>query len=183
VSRERQDSYSSMAVLLHWVIAVSIFFLFISSWWMMGLPLPSQELRFREFPFQLHKNIGITLVLLLGMLAYVRFRHRPAPISDAEMRPWMHKAAVVDHVLLYLLILVVCVSGYLSSSFTRWKTTLWWTVDLPHWGWEDEDLNMFFSDIHLWSAWALLAVIAVHVSGAVYHAFRNDSVVRRMLRL
>jgi hypothetical protein len=29
----------------------------------------------------------------------------------------------------------------------------------------------------------LLAVVAVHISGALYHAFRNDGVVRRMLRL
>jgi cytochrome b561 len=43
-------------------------------------------------------------------------------------------------------------------------------------------MNMFYSDIHLWTAWALLAVVAVHVTGAVYHAFRNDGIVRRMLR-
>lgn len=149
----------------------------------MALPLPSKELTFREFPFQLHKNLGITLVFVLAILLYVRFKHRPAPPTTQEMRPWMQKLAIIDHVILYALILVVCLSGYLSSSFTRWGTTLWWLIDLPRWGWEDEDLNMFFSDIHLWTAWALLAVVAVHIGGAMYHAFRNDRIVRRMLRL
>ncbi len=45
---------------------------------MLGLPLPSKVLTFRELPFQLHKNMGITLVLLLALLLYVRFKHRPA---------------------------------------------------------------------------------------------------------
>ena len=50
--------YRRTAVVMHWLIAVSIFFLFASSWWMLALPLPSAVFRFREFPFQLHKNVG-----------------------------------------------------------------------------------------------------------------------------
>jgi hypothetical protein len=50
-------------------------------------------------------------------------------------------------------------------------------------GWEDEELNIFYSNIHLWTCWALLALLAVHISGALYHGFRNDGVVGRMLHL
>lgn len=177
-----QKGYNRTAVLLHWIIAASIFFLFLSSWWMLGLPLPSEELRFREFPFQLHKNIGITLVFLLGLLLYVRFRHRPDEDVHSLEHPFLHKLAVVDHIILYVLILAVCVSGYLSSAHTRWDTVIWWTVELPRISAPDEEMNQFYSDIHLWTAWSLLAVIAVHISGAVYHAFCNDGIVRRMLR-
>jgi len=172
--------YSRTAVIVHWLIAVSIFFLFASSWWMLALPLPSDVFTYREFPFQLHKNVGITLVVLLAILLYVRARHRPAPPG---VRPWMQRLAVVDHVVLYGLILAACVSGYMSSSYSGWGTTLWWIVELPNWGYENEELNVLFSDIHLWTCWALLAVAAVHISGAVYHAFRDDGVVRRMLRI
>ena len=168
--------------MLHCLLAVSIFFLFISSWWMLGLPLPSDELRFRELPFQLHKNISITLVLLLGMLLYVRFRHRPAPVESRAMTPWMHRLSIVDHVVLYALILAVCGTGYMSSAHTRWDTVFWWLIQFPRIAEPDEELNELYSDIHIWMAWALLAVIAVHVAGALYHAFRNDGIVRRMLR-
>ena len=48
-------------ILCHWLLAVSILFLFVSSWWMLSLPLPSDTIGFRVLPFQLHKNIGITL--------------------------------------------------------------------------------------------------------------------------
>jgi cytochrome b561 len=176
-----EKGYSMSAVFLHWILAVSVFFLFLSSWWMLALPMPSEAFTYRAFPFQLHKNLGITLVLVLALLLYVRFRHRPGPI--AVMRPWMRRLAVVDHVILYVLVIACCVSGYLSSSYSGWSTTLWWVVELPNWGYENEELNILYSDIHLWTCWALLAVMAVHISGALYHAFRNDGVVRRMLRL
>ena len=179
----QRQGYSSIAVILHWIMAVSIFFLFVSSWWMMGLPLPSRDLTFREFPFQLHKNIGITLIFILAILLYVRFKHRPAPVDATEMRPWLHKLAIVDHVVLYLLIFTVCFSGYLSSAHARWDTVFWWLIKFPRIAKADVAMNEFFSDIHLWTAWILLAVIAVHISGALYHAFRNDGIARRMLRL
>lgn len=173
------EGYRRLAIVVHWIIAVSIFFLFVSSWWMMSLPLPSEELRFREFPFQLHKNIGITLVALAAVLIHSRFRHPPRG-GAAPGGAW--RLAALDHVLLYLLIVAVAASGYLSSAHTRWDTVVWWTVKLPRISEPDERLNMFWSDIHLWTAWALLVVIALHICGALYHAFRGDGIVRRMLR-
>lgn len=177
-------NYPASAVIIHWLIAVSIFFLFVSSWWMLALPLPSKVLRFREFPFQLHKNIGITILFLLLVLLYVRLKYRSVHAAAAkELSSLTRNVATIDHIVLYGLILAACISGYLSSSYSGWGTTLWWVVELPNWGREDEDLNMLFSDIHLWTCWGLLAFVAVHIAGAVYHAFRNDGVVRRMLRL
>jgi cytochrome b561 len=178
------QSYSPAAVIIHWLLAVCIFFLFASSSWMLALPLSSDEFPFRQFPFQLHKNIGVTIAFLLALLLYVRFRR--APHRDArseEMESWASKLASVDHIVLYLLVFACCASGYLASSYSGWPTTLWWMVELPNWGRDDKDLNMLYSDIHLWTCWSLLAFLAVHVAGAVYHAFRNDGVVRRMLRL
>jgi cytochrome b561 len=175
--------YSRTAVILHWFLAVSIFFLFVSSWWMLGLPLASKEYRFREIPFQLHKNIGMTLVAVIIVMLYVTFKHRPRPELGQLLSPRLRKLAVADHVILYVILFACCLSGYLSSAYSGWGTTLWWLVDLPNWGYENEELNVLYSDIHLWTCWILLAVMAVHISGALYHAFRNDGVVRRMLRL
>ena len=84
--------------------------------------------------------------------------------------------------LLYLAILAVVWSGYMSSSYSGWTTTFWWLVDLPNWGREDEELNVFYSDLHFWTCWALLALMALHIGGALLHAFKADGFVRRMLR-
>ena len=178
----QNKGFSKTAILMHWILALSIFFLFFSSWWMLSLPLSSKEYGYRNIPFQLHKNIGITLTFVLVLLLYVRIRYRPAAITAPEMTPWMHKLAMLDHLLLYGLIFLCCLSGYLSSVYSGWTTTFWWTVDLPDWGERNKALNTLFSEIHMWTTWLLLGVIAVHISGAVYHAFRRDGVVRRMIR-
>jgi cytochrome b561 len=177
------QGYSRTALTLHWFMAISIFFLFISSWWMLGLPLASAEYRFREIPFQLHKNLGITLVAVILILLYVRFKHRPQPHLNQILPSRIARLARIDHVLLYLVIFACCLSGYLSSSYSGWGTTLWWVVDLPNWGYENEELNILYSDMHLWTCWILLALMAVHISGALYHGFRDDGVIRRMLHL
>lgn len=177
------QGYSGTAMVLHWLIAISIFFLFISSWWMLGLPLASAEWRFREIPFQLHKNIGITLVAMMFVLLYVRFKHRPHPGLGKLVSSRTARLARIDHILLYVIIFATCLSGYMSSSYSGWGTTLWWAIDLPSWGYENEELNILYSDLHLWSCWILLATVAVHISGALYHAFRGDGIIRRMLHL
>ncbi|MFA9461063.1 cytochrome b [Thiohalorhabdus methylotrophus] len=169
--------YSALTAALHLVMAVGIFYLFALSWWMLALPWGDA----RPFPYQMHKNVGLTVILLVVIILFDRFRRRPGPLPRS-MSGWMRKLAIVDHAALYFLILLACLSGYLSSAYSGWGITFWWTVDLPNWGEENEPLNQFFSDIHIWACWALFAVLATHIGGALYHAFRNDGVVRRMLR-
>ena len=174
-------AYGRFEVATHWVLAVSVFFLFVSSWWMLALPLPSDEFRYREFPFQLHKNIGITLMLLLFAMALIRVTRRSPAGLPAETSG-MQTLRVGGHVALYVLIFAVCITGYMSSSYSGWGTTWWWLIDLPYWGREDEELNQLYSDIHLWTCWGLLLAMAAHIGAALVHAFRNDGVVRRILR-
>lgn len=176
---EAVGRYSLGAVVLHWAIAVSILFLFALSWWMMSLPWGEPV---RGFPFQLHKNLGLTVIVLAAMLLYVRIRRSPGSLPES-MAGWMRTAAWLDHLVVYGLVILACLSGYMSSSYSGWGTTWWWLIELPNWGYEDERLNVLWSDVHIYSCWALLAVLAVHMAGALYHAFRSDGVVRRMLHL
>lgn len=168
-------------VIMHWITATSVFFLFVSSWWMLSLPLPSDVFTYRQLPFQLHKNIGITLLAIVVTMIAMRVYGREKSIQANKTR--LEKLADVDHLLTYFLLIACCISGYLSSAYSGWETTLWWLVDLPGWSEENDDLNILFSDIHLWTCWALLAVVALHISAALYHAFKDDGVIDKMFRL
>ena len=175
-------AYGRFEVASHWFIAASIFFLFVSSWWMLALPLPSDVFTYREVPFQLHKNLGITIALLLAAMALIRFMRRQAAAAVGGESPGVRRLRVGGHVALYALIFAVCVTGYMSSSYSGWGTVWWWLVELPYWGREDEELNQLYSDVHLWTCWALLIAMAAHIGAALLHAFRNDGVVRRIVR-
>ena len=86
-----------------------------------------------------------------------------------------------NHELLYALIFLQPVSGYLSSSFSGYRTSFF-GFPLPHWGWKEPFLNELFSDIHEASAITLAVLVGVHVLAAVAHAVRpGDHLFRRML--
>jgi cytochrome b561 len=175
-------AYGRFGVVSHWFIAFSVFFLFVSSWWMLALPLPSDEFRFREFPFQLHKNLGITIILLMIVMAIVRLSSGQALADVDTESAGMRRLRLSGHIALYVLVFAVCITGYMSSSYSGWGTTWWWLIDLPYWGYEDEELNQLYSDLHLWACWALLIAMAAHIGAALIHAFRNDGLVRRIVR-
>lgn len=168
-------------VVLHWLTAAAVFFLFVSSWWMLALPLPSENFTYRELPFQLHKNIGITVLIVVIVMIAVRIKSKMNKPQMARTR--LEKLADLDHMLTYFLITACCLSGYLSSSFSGWETTWWWLVNFPTWSEENDVLNILFSDIHMWTCWALLAAIALHIGAALYHIFRNDEAIIKMFRL
>jgi cytochrome b561 len=175
-------AYGRFEVATHWFLAHSVFFLFVSSWWMLALPLPSDVFRYRELPFQLHKNLGITVAVLLITMAVLRIRRRQAIAAMPAETLSMRKLRLGSHVALYVLIFAVCVTGYLSSSYSGWDTTFWWLLELPYWGHENEGLNQLYSDLHHWTCWGLLLAMTLHIGAALLHAFRDDAVVRRILR-
>ena len=179
--KPENENIPRLVVVLHWLLAASVFFLFVSSWWMLSLPLPSEEFTYRELPFQLHKNIGITLFVAVITMTAMRVRSLLREASSSQ--GWLQRLAVADHILLYTLLMVCCLSGYLSSSYSGWTTTVWWLVDIPAWSAENDDLNILFSEAHLWSCWVLLGLLLVHIGAAIYHGIGNDGAIDKIFRL
>src|SRR3990172_5919959 len=95
----------STVPLIHALIAVSIFFVLNSSWWMMALPLPSEVFTYRAIPFQLHKNVGVTVIVLVVVLLYAKVRNL---VSAGSSRSKLRGLSLVQHVLLYVLLLACC---------------------------------------------------------------------------
>ena len=179
----RLPRFTATSPIMHVLIAVCTFFILISSWWMMALPLPSKVFTYRVYPFQLHKNLGITIVIFAAVMLYGRLSLRRAARAAAASSRGMPTSAIVQHVLLYGLLLACCISGYLSSVYSGWATRFWWLVTLPNWGYDSDQLNVFYSDIHLWTTYGLIAIMAIHIGVASYRGFRNEGIVRSMLHL
>ena len=164
---------------LHWLIALLIFILFGLGWYMTELPKDSPE---RTWFFALHKSVGLTVALLVILRLIWRLQHTPPALPETIER-WKRRMAEVTHHLLYLLMFVQPVSGYISSSFSGYSTRFW-GIPLPDWGWKNEALNELFTSIHGASSVALLSLIILHILGALHHGLtRKDAVIRRMLPL
>jgi len=108
-----------------------------------------------------------------------RLMHR-APQLPGAMPKWERMAARANHFLLYACMIVMPVSGYLGSSFTKYPI-LYWGIKLPQWGWDSPALKDFMSQLHLTTVIIFIVLIALHIAAALKHwLVDRDGIVERM---
>jgi cytochrome b561 len=127
-----------------------------------------------------HKWIGITVLLLFVPRILWRITHRPpAPLP---MPAWQHKVAEGTHHLLYLLMVLVPLSGWLMSSAKGFQTVYFGVLPLPDLVGKDKELGDLLKEAHEALNLALLVLVGLHVAGALkHHLIDKDATLRRML--
>jgi cytochrome b561 len=169
--------YTRTAVVLHWLIGVCVLAQITLGLWMVTIPKTPPGVRAGWF--NVHKSIGITLAAFIILRLLWRFVHR-APALPQTMPKWERIAATANHWLLYACMIVMPVSGYLGSSFTKYPI-LFFGIKLPQWGWDSPALKDLCSEVHYATMAVFIALIALHVAAAGKHAFVNrDGIVKRM---
>jgi len=170
--------YTATAIALHWLIAALIVCGFTLGLSMVGLPLSRQKLQWYAW----HKWIGITVFLLSCARVAWRWTHAPPP--SPPMPEWQRRSAAVSHVLLYVLLLVIPISGYLYSSSTGVQVVYLGLVPLPDLVPKDKALAAALRACHVGLNFTLLTLVCVHATAALRHHFIDrDTVLRRMLPL
>jgi cytochrome b561 len=169
--------YERAAVVLHWIVALLIIALIATGWYMVGIPRNTPE---RAFFFNLHKSLGLFTAVFIVMLIVWRIRHAAPPFLPAMPR-WETTAANLNHRLFYVLMVLVTITGYLTSSFSAYGPKLF-GIPLPHWGWEDAALRGNFTAVHRITALIFAVLIVIHIGAALKHLLVDkDGVFQRML--
>ncbi len=169
--------YPRTAVVLHWIVALLIIALLATGWYMVGTLKNTPE---RAFFFNLHKSLGIVTAIFIVTLIVWRLRHDAPPLPIA-MPKWERLAAVLNHRLFYVLMVLVTFAGYLTSSFSKYGPKLF-GIPLPHWGWEDVALRGDFAAAHRVAALVFAVLIALHIAAALKHlVWDKDGVFQRMM--
>ncbi len=158
--------YSTPAIVLHWLVALLIFVAFPLGLYMADLPLSPEKLKL----FSYHKWIGVTVFMLAGLRVVWRLTHTPPPLP-ASVAGWQRRASAVAHGLLYLLILVIPISGWLMSSAKGVQTVWFGVLPLPDLIGKDKALGHLLEEVHETLNYTLLALVALHVAGALQHHF------------
>lgn len=176
--KNTRTRYGLVAITLHWLVALTVIGLAILGLWMVDLSYYSPY--YRSAPFW-HKSIGLTLfaVLLLRLL-WRGFNPRPAHLPNHKR--WELGLAGVVHVLLYLLLFVIVLSGYLISTETGQGISFfgWFEVPALITGLTAQADRAGL--VHYWVAIAVLVLAGLHALGALKHHFIDrDDTLRRML--
>lgn len=170
------ERFGATAQALHWATFVLVATGFGVGLWMAGLPVGPQ--RFRAVPW--HKAIGVTILALTLVRLAWRWRH-PAPPLPATMPRWEQHAAQSVHVLLYVLLVAVPLTGWLMSSALGFSTVVF-GIRLPDPLARDRELGDTLKVVHFALNKTLLAAILLHAAAAIKHRLiDNDGVLHRML--
>ena len=131
--------------------------------------------------FSWHKWIGVTVFALAAIRLGSRVTHR-APEMPQGMAPLQKLAAKAAHVILYVLMFVIPVSGYLYSSAAGIQVVYLGIVPLPTLIGPNATLKVVMKTIHIWLNYTLLALVAAHTLAALKHHFIDrDGLLARMI--
>lgn len=182
-SREQVLHYSSFAKLLHWLIAGLIVGQFVLAK-LAELAEEHDPLVQQILLIANHKSLGMTVF----MLAIVRLIWRlvnPPPALPAEIPAWQMKASVITHRLLYGLIFLIPLSGWLMSSASAYSVSWFNLFVFPDLIGSNELLVDQFHTMHEALTRLLFVLVMIHVCAALKHHFldRNQTLVRMSSKL
>lgn len=175
--RNTPHEYGSVAILLHWVMAVLVILLIILGLYMTGLPVSLRKLKYYGW----HKELGILVLgLIIVRVAWRLWNVTPLLLSHLPL--WEAVAARCTHWAFYLLLGALPVTGWIMSSAAGLPVSFFGWFVLPDWVSPNEELRTSFQQIHEYLAYTLIALVCLHVAAALKHHFINkDDILRRML--
>ncbi|MEZ5998201.1 MAG: cytochrome b/b6 domain-containing protein [Hyphomonas sp.] len=169
--------YTTVAILLHWTLAVLLVFMIWLGW----------NMEDSASRFQLHKSIGISILVLTIARILWRWMNPPPPLPD-DMAPREMLLSHLVHRGMYVLMVLLPLLGWflVSTSKKQVPTILFDTVRWPHLpfteGLRGGTLHEVAEFLHSKGAWVLIVLLALHVAGAVKHEIAAEQgVLKRML--
>jgi len=174
--RNDEIQYGSVAKWFHWLIAFAVITLLI-----VGLLMGDFEKPFRFTVYNIHKLVGLTVLTLMIMRIIWTFNNTrpPMPLTTPT---WERFAARSVHLLLYVTVLLMPISGWIMSTAAGHSPMLG-SLALPMPGViEDKALAKLTNQIHSTLGWTIIGLVSLHTLAAIKHHFIDkDNVLKRML--
>lgn len=167
--------YTRTAMVFHWLLAFLLIAMLALGWSFDFIPPGSTRHLWQD----VHKALGSAILVLALLRVLWRVTHRPPKTPAARF--WQAALAWLTHWALYGFMLLMPVSGLLFTNYGRGIT--FFGIQVPQfWGAPDEDLQSVFHRIHDVAPYAFVALIALHVTAALWHQFvLRDRTINRML--
>ncbi len=169
--------YGLVSVLLHWSMAIAFIGMYAVGLWMVDLDY--YDSWYHRAP-ELHKSIGIILVLLMAArLVWNRLQPRPQGLGASLA---LKRIAHGLHHVFYLLVLLMFISGYLISTAKGKGIDVFELFSIPALLPENQDRGDLAGDIHEIMGHLFIGLALLHAGAALKHHFLDrDATLIRML--
>lgn len=171
--------YAAPARIMHWVVAVLAIIQFYLGW--ASEQEPDRDASFAVI--HLHFQLGMAILALMLLRLSWRIAH-PAPMTEPGPR-WQRLMASTTHFLLYALLFVLPLTGYIIWVWMEAPRSVFALFDVPALFTppaNDETGRAVAWYIHLSSAYTLAALVVLHIAAALWHEFwLSDRLIRRRM--
>ncbi|SGZ11217.1 cytochrome b [Moritella viscosa] len=179
--KNTKTAYGWISILLHWVMALTIFGMF-------GLGLYMVELTYYDTWYKgsldLHKSIGILLFGLLLVRTVWRWTNISPDSADEHASKFEITSAHLVHLGLYLLMFTLMISGYLISTADGRGINAFELFSVPAIPFSIDNQEDIAGEIHEILAWGLIVLAGVHGIAAIKNHFINkNKTLVRMLKV
>ncbi|HEY4202352.1 MAG TPA: cytochrome b [Devosiaceae bacterium] len=176
-ARNSASSYDGVTIFFHWLTAVLVVALFGSSYWWNALPGGTPM---RKWLQAFHVSLGILIVVVF--LARVLWRAIKGRKLPAANKGHAHLATRTVHVLLYALLTVQIVLGFLLRWAQAEEFEFFGLFAVPSLFAQDKPLAKIYEALHNYTGWAIVILAGGHaIAALVHHYVLRDGVLRRML--
>ena len=177
-SKQSSNSYTLARVVLHWLIALSIFGLFASGFWMVELDYYSEW--YTKAPHW-HKSVGLLLFVVL-CISFIWRHSTEKPLYEPGVKNWEILSAKWVQALMSALTLLIVVTGYLITTANGDPVSLFNWFDIPALISDIKNQEDITGKLHKWMAYVLIAFACLHASAALYHhIIKKDRTLLKML--
>lgn len=176
--RNTTSSWGSVSRWSHWIVGAIIIGMLTYGWWMNHIPARTDRLFYRS----IHADIGY-VVLVLMVLRVIWRAINPTPALPVEVPRWQRIVAHASHWALYAVTILVAMLGWAHSGAHTPNYADWFGLfRVPQFTSPDKATADLYESRHIFMAYVLSALIAVHFVGAIWHHFVTcDRVASRMI--
>ncbi|MCB9983810.1 MAG: cytochrome b [Rhodospirillales bacterium] len=173
---ENSDQYNLAARVFHWGMALLIFGALIAGFIMTDMPRSPTKFEI----YGVHKSVGV-LILTLGFMRLIWRFMGAYPASLPTHAQWEKFLAKTIHIVLYISIFVMPLSGLVMSMAGGHDVGFFGLFKFPQFVGKNPELSEVAEEVHEACALILVGALGLHVAGALKHHFIDrDTTVARM---
>lgn len=167
--------YGQVAKLFHWLMAALFVGMYIVAYIMINISRSDFSLSL----YALHKATGLLLLTLVLLRLLWRLSNIQPDMTHVPK--WQHWAARGNIFGLYILMLVMPITGILTSTLGGHDISFYGIFTISALG-NNKDASTFFGQAHELFSYLLIACFVLHVLAALYHHyFLKDNIFKRIL--
>ena len=166
--------YSLISKLLHWISAILLFIQIPLGFYLVDLDFGPERLSIED----IHVTVGLSIFYIVILrLLYKIFN--PTPELEPSVFKGQKFLAKLNHIMLYVTILSITISGIFKKLFNgETLVIIFKKIKIQ----DNFELGELFYDIHVYSNYLLIALIAIHLMAVVIHKlFFNDNLLKKIL--